>query len=101
MATCSSQGNVMNMDNMVIGGPAVYSYEDIPCANGECVQSTKRQAEARGVFMLQISTLLLIEPMLIVCQKHRILRQITLIIRKPLSVWIETCILRESLHTHS
>ena len=37
MATCSSQGNVMNMDNMVIGGPAVYSYEDIPCANGECV----------------------------------------------------------------
>ena len=42
MATCSSQGNVMNMDNMVIGGPAVYSYEDIPCAHGECFQSTKR-----------------------------------------------------------
>lgn len=33
--SCSSQGNLLTMSNMSIGGPASFTTEDVPCETGK------------------------------------------------------------------
>ena len=53
---CNTKGNLLTMNNMAIGGPAAFRFEDVPCDRGEYSEKSANFLQDKLMMKLEPST---------------------------------------------